>query len=196
MNQHFKLSKDFFDRSEMKLLDNLFPDGEAAIVLLKLITNACQYDGIVSVSQSRQLLFPKETSMMSTIIGIEKEAVKRVVFEAMYYGLIEKTEEGYLFLVGFVDDMSIGRNKEDGVVYFIGNQEEGNVKIGFSTDVNRRIKELQTSSPSKLKILKTFPGDISKERELHERFKEYRIKGEWFELVGNLKCFIEELQND
>ncbi len=55
-------------------------------------------------------------------------------------------------------------------------------KIGYSIDPNKRLKQLQTGSASRLKILYVIEGDQVFEREIHEKFKQYRLLGgEWFQ---------------
>lgn len=54
------------------------------------------------------------------------------------------------------------------------------VKIGISTDPERRLKFLQTGQPMDLYLMWSVPGDY--EYDLHIRFAEYRYRGEWFDL--------------
>lgn len=54
------------------------------------------------------------------------------------------------------------------------------VKIGKSTDVQSRIKGLQTGCPGHLKLIGVIHGDH--EAGWHERFSDNRISGEWFRL--------------
>lgn len=65
------------------------------------------------------------------------------------------------------------------------------VKIGFSTDVESRIASLQTSAPTPIHLLITFPSTQVIERELHKRFAAQRTKGEWFRHEGEIKAWIE-----
>ena len=59
-------------------------------------------------------------------------------------------------------------------------------KIGFSKDVNRRLKSLQTGNPTVLKIHHTEPVPENRvrvlERKLHRELNHKRLKGEWFDL--------------
>ena len=64
------------------------------------------------------------------------------------------------------------------------------VKIGFSKDVRRRISELQTFFPDELELLLTAPGSIMIEHSLHARFKEFAIKGEWFQYAEPIAAFV------
>ncbi len=69
-----------------------------------------------------------------------------------------------------------------GVVYFIEAPATGLVKIGKTTDLQKRFAALSTQSPTPLRVLKTIPGYSDEERALHERFAKHRRHGEWFEL--------------
>lgn len=63
--------------------------------------------------------------------------------------------------------------------------EFGNVKIGISGDVAKRISQLKTSNPVKLSILhksQSISNAIDVEAMLHEKFSEYKVSGEWFRL--------------
>lgn len=71
--------------------------------------------------------------------------------------------------------------REDGYVYFIQSGFGGPVKIGWAaTSVECRMKELQTGNPETLVVLGFMPGAITLESELHRKFREFSIRGEWF----------------
>lgn len=69
-------------------------------------------------------------------------------------------------------------------VYLIGD-EAGRVKIGLAIDPQKRLRQLQTGSSSKLRILATLPGDREDEQHLHKMFRAERRQGEWFEFTGD-----------
>lgn len=56
-------------------------------------------------------------------------------------------------------------------------------KIGASNNPMRRIKTLQTSNPYPLRLVVMFEGDESLEKQLHERYANRRLQGEWFALT-------------
>jgi hypothetical protein len=62
--------------------------------------------------------------------------------------------------------------------YVIRGEGTNLVKIGKSHQVDRRVRNLQASSPAKLKILRSIPFDC--ERRMHMRFSHLRRHGEWF----------------
>ena len=82
-----------------------------------------------------------------------------------------------------------------GFVYLIGDEEMPNrYKIGSTraNGVNKRLKQLQTGSSSKLYIKESFETEhpFKLEKMLHNRFKSLSIIGEWFELSeSDVRCF-------
>jgi len=73
-------------------------------------------------------------------------------------------------------------------IYFIG--DDHIVKIGISTNVERRLQQLQKIKSTQFKIYHTFEGSFSHEKVLHERFKKYALGGEWFLLNPEILEFI------
>lgn len=70
-----------------------------------------------------------------------------------------------------------------GVIYFVTclNSENYPVKIGYSnSSAEARMVNIQNGNPNLLNVIGTFPGSITDERKLHERFAHLRIRGEWF----------------
>lgn len=74
------------------------------------------------------------------------------------------------------------------IVYFIQSETGGAVKIGKSTDPQRRLRTLQTGHPGRLMLLGT-TTEFS-ERELHSRFAHCCANGEWFNLSPALISFL------
>jgi hypothetical protein len=83
---------------------------------------------------------------------------------------------------------------KQGVVYFIRNGVRDRVKIGFSENHKVRLSSLQGASPDALMLIGTLPGTVKFERRMHERFKAYREKGEWFRVEGKLATFLKTLR--
>lgn len=77
--------------------------------------------------------------------------------------------------------------EDNGYVYFIGNLQNKVVKIGFSKKPNKRLKQLQTGSPLKLKVIYKTKGSKLKEADLQKKFSKQRTQGEWFSISGELK---------
>ena len=73
-----------------------------------------------------------------------------------------------------------------GYVYLI--KASGKYKIGISTNPDKRIESLQTANPSPISVVHIQYSHEYKrlEAELHEKYGEYRMQGEWFDLPADL----------
>lgn len=79
-------------------------------------------------------------------------------------------------------------------IYFI-QADSGPIKIGYSAQkyVKNRLIALQTCNYEKLTLLCTMSGTKDTERELHEQFKDFLIRGEWFQSNEKLLELIHTL---
>ena len=66
------------------------------------------------------------------------------------------------------------------MIYFIHDAVSQAIKIGKANDVGKRIHSLKNANPNPLALLGTLPGDTNEERLLHQQFKMFRRRGEWF----------------
>lgn len=84
------------------------------------------------------------------------------------------------------------QKRTDGWVYVVQWQERNReIKIGFSTDLKKRLADFLTYSSDTLVVLKAFRGNIEQEAELHSKFERQRINGEWFAIDDPLKEFFK-----
>lgn len=65
-------------------------------------------------------------------------------------------------------------------IYFIQRGDDGPVKIGFTNDIRKRLRGLQTGHDVRLILRRAFDGSEVDERKLHARFAGCRLQGEWF----------------
>jgi hypothetical protein len=68
-----------------------------------------------------------------------------------------------------------------GMVYFVRDDTNGRIKIGTSLNPLDRLRELQTGSSFRLRLMAMTGGGRKSERHLHETFADRRIAGEWFD---------------
>jgi hypothetical protein len=93
----------------------------------------------------------------------------------------------------------IERNKRIGHIYFIGLQElPSYVKIGKTSDVQKRANEIGTNIPFEVLILHTFQSNCPSETEylLHKYFQQRRIRREWFRLRQSNIEMLKQLNSD
>lgn len=91
-------------------------------------------------------------------------------------------------------DRALEFMREDGpFVYFIAPEDRPVVKIGKANNIKSRIRELQTGSADRLRLLAAIQGDERQEQQLHRRFAGLRLQGEWFRLEGALAEYVDQL---
>ena len=79
------------------------------------------------------------------------------------------------------------------MIYFLHAPDYKLIKIGYSTNVKKRIAALKGNMPFiKLKCLKIIDGDPWHEKKLHYDFRDLQFKdrSEWFKAEGKLLSFI------
>ena len=80
------------------------------------------------------------------------------------------------------------------MIYFIREGIEGRIKIGYSVEPTKRLKQLQTGSSTRLHLLTVVPGDRSDETVIHTRLRRFRGEGEWFAPEPEVFAVIAELE--
>ena len=69
-------------------------------------------------------------------------------------------------------------------VYWVRSGDADLVKVGYASDVTRRLALLQTgSNPHRLALLRKEPGDRGVEGALHQHYRVKRVRAEWFALT-------------
>jgi len=81
-------------------------------------------------------------------------------------------------------------------VYFIQAGEDGPIKIGFtrSKSVEKRLSDLQHGNAETLVVLASIEGSLIDEKNLHIKFSQFHIRGEWFEPSYELLAHISDLE--
>lgn len=77
-------------------------------------------------------------------------------------------------------------------LYVIQAHTTGAIKVGVSSDPRRRLSQLQTGSPHRLRILLVAEAQGHREKSLHSLLSKFRtrhaVQGEWFseESIGSI----------
>ncbi len=81
---------------------------------------------------------------------------------------------------------------KEGFVYYIQEELDGNIKIGWSDDPIKRLTQHQTSNSRELRMLVYVKGSPDYEREIHRKFQTSKTTGEWFKPDKRLLVHIEK----
>lgn len=81
-----------------------------------------------------------------------------------------------------------------GYIYFLHAKEVRRIKIGFTTNLNARLRELKMGSPTELILFNYVRGTFHLEQVLLGVFAKYRLHGEWFESSEDIIKFVEKLE--
>lgn len=87
------------------------------------------------------------------------------------------------------EESAIGR------VYMITPPHHCVVKIGFATNVSRRLYDLQMATFMDLDVFDSFPGALGDEKHLHRKFATHRIRGEWFKFADEIFEFVDDFED-
>lgn len=77
------------------------------------------------------------------------------------------------------------------MIYLVAHLDQF-VKIGFTKNINKRLSQLQVSSPVKLELLHLIEGNVTLEKELHQKFKDFRVSGEWFNYDSSILEYFQD----
>lgn len=82
------------------------------------------------------------------------------------------------------------------MIYFVVCEGADAVKIGFTAVsipalLYKRVSMIQGGCPLRLELARVRDGWMNDERDLHARFADSQIHGEWFRLTDELKQFME-----
>ena len=83
--------------------------------------------------------------------------------------------------------------KKKGYVYFIKCRDK--IKIGYSTNVEKRIKQLSVGNGEKLELIYKIQSDRYLETILHKKYRNYHISGEWFEAEPIIRMIKQQKRN-
>ena len=142
----------------------------------------CTYLDSMQRPQTKYLLTREGFSLIALGFTGEKAELFKIryieAFELMY-----KQLEGYA-LAHFFSDPTTKQ-----LLYVIRNTITGLIKIGVTNNIKRRISQLECATGCELEtVFCSVVADNTKEieKELHQRFADFRQRGEWFDVDADL----------
>ena len=97
--------------------------------------------------------------------------------------LLKKRNKNYPLTISNISHFS-------GVYFIQVMNNDGFIKIGKSQNIKARLKQLQSVSPYRLKIIATTLGS---ESDIHALFQKSKTRLEWYEPTSDLLAFISNL---
>lgn len=89
-----------------------------------------------------------------------------------------------------------GRNPDmKHTIYIVKARASGFIKIGITSDLEKRLRSLESATGSHIELLLSFRGALYLEQICHRTFGELRERGEWFRNEGRLAAFIDEMRD-
>ncbi len=76
-----------------------------------------------------------------------------------------------------------------GWVYFVATHDGQFIKIGWATNVAKRLATLNTAQAKPLKLLAKIRTRFAEEAHLHRKFAHLNVRGEWFRAEPELLAF-------
>jgi len=131
-------------------------------------------------------------------IGVAHGTVKRWLHEGMPARRdgnkvwITPDEARAWIEVRFAGKVTVAFKRQTSLVYF-AQAEGGLLKIGWSSDVMRRVAELRKKSRQAVELLACFPGDKPDELRVHARFARLHVGGEWYRDDGSIADYLATL---
>lgn len=173
--------------------------------LLKISTlEYCFLDTVMKMANSKKAKTPgwcsEPKESLAKEFRITRSGIYRMIKRLEVKSLIERNEEGEVrsskkWYDSFVGESVIveqyaapvkyemGETKDSCFVYLMFDSDRGYYKIGKSSNVPKRLKELKTANAS-IEVVCYYPAKMKDENALHEMFKDVNISREWFGLEG------------
>lgn len=79
------------------------------------------------------------------------------------------------------------------LIYIARRENDGAFKIGWSSDVTRRLSELRKAHKS-VALVAAFPGDKPEELRIHKRLKSFHLGGEWYSPAPEIDELLKTLR--
>ena len=85
--------------------------------------------------------------------------------------------------------------KQPTIVYFLHNPITNLIKIGCTSNLQQRIKQLESAGGVELIVLGIREGGLLEEQKIHLKFQKLRVNSEWFKYSGKILDFIKGKNN-
>jgi hypothetical protein len=178
VNSYLKYDKIYFNK---KVFEKIYPSWVCRVIYKKKNISGKIYGDYKNVS-----MYEIKDCIGNTN---EYDLNKKDILEKIYKGVSKQYETNNIFHdksdngieINTVEDFLNNYDYNDIKIYtyLIKNKRNGLYKIGKTKNIKHREKTLQSEEPE-ISVIKTFDSDI--ESILHDKYSDYRVRGEWFKL--------------
>jgi hypothetical protein len=81
-------------------------------------------------------------------------------------------------------------------VYIIEAVGLDRIKVGFTSDLVKRLRTIQTSCPAPVLLIAVIRGGRETERDIHRTLRPYRAYGEWFNCDHEIATQFKAMNDD
>ncbi len=133
----------------------------------------------------------KSPNEISDLLDIDRSVFFIIIKKLKSLDYCNKVDEYYRFSENFYRVINSGfvatknlrvKRKKDVFVYLMQDEHTGLYKIGKSSNLNYRERTLAAQIP-KIKMIHSFLEGENNEKQLHKKYQNKRIRGEWFNLT-------------
>lgn len=172
------------DRNNKKKTSKLSPQKIADILSTTKGHNASKWGRryIIKKLSNSGLISQETTDKLpsfnnSELAELSKDALGLIDKEFKELGTGKESNASYLLYYWKLKSQR--KTLKEPCVYVIGNEDY--IKVGYSTNAEKRLAALQVGFPYKIELIKKFMGLTQRdERIFHKRLKEWNTSGEWF----------------
>ena len=87
----------------------------------------------------------------------------------------------------------VSKQARPNIIYLASCEHLGLLKIGCTSSVSRRMRQLSADRQSLVECLSMVSGSILQEKRLHDRFEPLRVTGEWYRDDSAIIDFFESI---
>jgi len=192
LKEHHSLFKEYINENGLIEDYSIFINDFRSIELILLYNILNSNENNLHQKYHRSIVLKNLTETKTILKEIEIELINKSQTKYIHEIIKKKTNSFEIDYIKKIKGKEFSKNKK--VIYFIQQENDGAIKIGISNNFKKRLRQLQTGSPYKLNILTIINGDEELEKQLHSKFAEYRLSGEWFKPVEKLVNYINKLE--
>lgn len=118
----------------------------------------------------------------------KKKAAEGGLFASAALGMLERDEFVQIPLFQIIESRFESRE----VIYFVKARKLPYIKIGYTSYMEVRLRQLDGANPFGVEILLVMAGDEELEKSLHDKFVMDKHRKEWFHYSDAIKSFVKQ----